>query len=115
MKRKGMSLITLIITVIILVIVTSVIIIGIENTGIIDKAELVVEDMNLKNLEQLANMAYANIYLDNLSKGIRRDITAEEVREHILKNNSNEEELSKYDIIVENGEVFVKVKEEKWK
>lgn len=112
MNKKGMSLITLIITVIILVIVTSVIIIGIENTRIIDKAEMVVEDMNLKNFEQLANMSYANIYLENLSKGIRREITGEEIRARMLKDGADEEQLNKYDITVENGDVFVKIKEE---
>lgn len=113
MKKEGMSLITLIITVVVLIIITGVTIIGIENTGIINKAEMAVEDLNLKNLEQLANMAYANIYLDNLSKGIRREITGEEVRNRMLKDGTKEEELIKYDIIVENGDVFVKVKEEK--
>lgn len=112
MKKEGMSLITLIITVIVLVIITGVTIIGIENTGIIDKAEMVVEDMNLKNFEQLANMSYANIYLENLSKGIRREITGEEIRARMLKDGADEEQLNKYYITVENGDVFVKLKEE---
>ena len=112
MKKEGMSLITLIITVVILIIITGVTIVGIENTGIIDKAEMVVDDMNLKNLEQLANMSYANIYLENLSKGIRRAITGEEVRGRMLEDGAKEEELIKYDIIVENGDVFVTLKEE---
>lgn len=112
MKREGISLITLVITVIVLVIITGITIVSIENTGIVDKAEVVVEDMNLKNLEQLANMAYANIYLDNLAHGIRRVITGEEVRERMLKDGTKEEELIKYDVIVENGDVFIKVKEE---
>lgn len=112
MKKQGMSLIMLVIIVVVLAIITSVIIIGIENTGIIDKAEAVVQDMNLKNLEQLANMAYANIYLDNLSKGIRREITGEEVRARMLKDGADEKELNKYDVTVENGDVFVTVKEE---
>lgn len=112
MKKEGMSLITLIITVVVLIIVTGVTIASIENTGIIDKAETVVQDMNLKNFEQLANMAYANIYLDNLSQGIRREITAEEVRARMIKNGSDEQELNKYDITVENGDVFVTFKEE---
>lgn len=107
MKKRGMSLITLIITVIVLVIVTGVTILGIENTGIINKAEMVVEDMNLKNLQQLANMAYANIYLDNLYKGVRREITADEIRTCMLKNGAKEEDLNQYEITVENGDVFV--------
>lgn len=113
MKKDGISLIILAITVIVLVIMASVIIIGIENTGITNKTEIVVQDMNLKNLEQLANMSYANIYLDNLSQGIRSEITGEEVRRSMLKNGANEQELSKYDIIVENGDVFVILKERK--
>lgn len=112
MKKEGMSLITLVITIIVLIIIASGIIMSIENTGIIDKAENVVEDMNLKNIEQLANMAYANIYLDNLSKGIRKDITGEEVVVRMLKDGAKEQELSQYNITVKDGDVFVTLKEE---
>ena len=112
MKKEGMSLIVLIITVIVLAIIAGVIIIGIKNTGIIDRTESVVQDMNLKNLEQLANMSYANIYLENLSKGIRKEITGEEVRLRMLKDGADEKELNKYDVTVENGDVFIKAKEE---
>lgn len=111
MNKKGMSLITLAITVIVLIIVTDAIIMSLNNTGIIEKAESVVEDMNLKNIQQLANMAYANIYFDNLKQGIRRDITAEEIYNHMLKAGTKQEELDKYEITVENGDVFVTLKE----
>lgn len=110
MKKEGMSLITLTISVIVLIIIANVTIMSLENTGIISKAEMVVEDMNLKNLEQLANIAYANVYMDNLSHGIRRTITSDEVRKRMLKNGVEEEKLDKYIITVENGDVFVKVK-----
>ena len=47
-----------------------------------------------------------------MSKGIRRAITGEEVRGRMLEDGAKEEELIKYDIIVENGDVFVTLKEE---
>ncbi|MBQ8042782.1 MAG: hypothetical protein IJ272_01360 [Clostridia bacterium] len=112
MKKVGMSLITLVITVIVMIIVASVTIMSLNNTGIIEKAESAVEDMNLKNIQQLANMAYANIYFDNLTQGIRQTITAEEICERMLKDGTKQEELDKYEITVENGDVFVSLKGE---
>ena len=112
MKKDGMNLITLIISVIVLIIITGVTIMGLKNTGIIEKTEMAVEDMNLKNLEQLANIAYANIYLDNLSQGVRREITGEEVRTRMQKDGTEQEVLDKYDIIVQDGDIFISIKEE---
>lgn len=112
MNKKAMSLITLIITVIVMIVIATVIIIGIENTGIIQKAEDVVADMDLKNLQQLANIAYANIYFENLQDGVRRVLTAEEIRLRMIKDGVDEKELEAYEITVENGDVFVAFKEE---
>lgn len=112
MNKKAMSLITLVITIIVMVIIAGAVIIGIEDSGIIEKAENAVADMDLKNIQQLANMAYANIYLDNLQDGIRKEITSDEIRARIIKDGVDEQELEVYEITVEDGDVFVTLKEE---
>lgn len=112
MNKKAMSLITLVITIIVMVIIAGAVIIGIEDSGIIEKAENAVADMDLKNIQQLANMAYANIYLDNLQDGIRKEITSDEIRARIIKDGVDEQELEAYEITVEDGDVFVTLKEE---
>ena len=113
MNKKAMSLITLVITIIVMMILASVVIIGIEKTGVIAKAESAVADMDLKNFQQLANMAYADIYFENLTKGIRRELTAEEIRLKIIENGADELKLNLYEIKVEDGDVYVTLKEER--
>ena len=112
MNKKAMSLLTLAITIIVMIIIAGAVIIEIENTGIIEKANQAVTDMDLKNLEQLANMAYADIYFENLTKGIRRELTAEEIRLRMIKDGANEQKLNLYEVVVEDGDVYIKVKEE---
>ena len=107
-----MSLVTLTITIIVMIILASVVIIGIKNTGVIEKAESAVADMDLKNFQQLANMAYADIYFKNLTKGIRRELTAEEIRLKMLENGADERKLNLYEIKVKDGDVYVTLKEE---
>lgn len=108
-NKKGISLIILVITIIIMIIIASSIMVNLVNTNIINQAEEVVQDINLKNMQHIANMAYANIYLDNLSDGIRRELTAEEIRLYMIKDGIDEEKLANYDIVVENGNVIVSV------
>jgi len=112
MNKKAMSLVTLVITIIIMIILAGAIIINLSNSGIIEKANQAVTDMDLKNLEQLANMAYADIYFENLTKGIRRELTAEEIRLRMIKDGADEQKMSLYEVIVEDGDVFVTLKEE---
>lgn len=113
MNKKGMTFITLVITIIVLIILGSAIIGGIEDSGIIGKAEKAVTDMDESALQQMANIAYANIYFDNLTKGIRRDLTAEEIRQRMIKNGADAQKLATYEITVKDGDVYVKPKGEK--
>ena len=69
-------------------------------------------DMELLNLQQLANMAYSNIYFENLRNGIRRELTSEEICNRMLKNGIGDININKYNITVKNGDVFVVAKEE---
>lgn len=107
MKKTGMSLITLSITVAVLAALTQLTITSLDKGKILEMVEPVVKDMEWKNVQQLANMAYSRIYTANLIKGIRREITAKEIREFILKNGIEEVKLNEYIITVQNGDVFV--------
>lgn len=113
MDKKGMSLVTLVMMLVIIISVMYLSVFGLTKMNEMPVVEKTNANMDLLNLQQLANMAYSNIYFENLRQGVRRELTAEEIRSRMLKNGTGEIDLSKYNIVVENGDVFVSVKEEK--
>lgn len=110
--KKGMSLITLVITVILMIIIAGTAIVTLSKSNVIEKAQDATNSFNLKSIEQLANMAYANIYFDNLTEGIRRELTSEEICARMIKDGADENMLSKFNIEVINGDIKVSVKGE---
>ena len=115
MKKYGMSLVTLSITVVVLAALTHLTIISLDKGKILEMVEPVINYIRLENIKHLANIAYSKIYSDNLTNGIRRQITANEIRKYILEHGVEEIELQEYTIKVENGDVFVERKGEIWK
>lgn len=109
MNKKAMSLVTLLIAVTVMIMLASVMTMGASNINVKSK---IMDDMDLENFQQLANMAYAGIYFDNLTHGIRRELTAEEIRTRMIKDGADANELIKYSIVVKNGDVFVNAKGE---
>ena len=111
--KKGMSLVTLLFWVILIILV----IYGVNIYIAKEKAVETVGDFNsnieLLNMQQIANMTYSKIYFSNLSKGIRRELTAKEIREKMIQDGVDKEQLKNYIITVENGDVFVALKEAK--
>lgn len=59
-QKKGISLIVLIVTIIVMIIIAGAVIISLTETNIIDQAETAVEKHNKSELEAAANMAYSN-------------------------------------------------------
>lgn len=110
MKRKGMSLVTLVITVTFMAALAQIAVVSLDKGKILSMVEPVMNDIEWKNMQQLANTAYSRIYTENLTKGIRREITAKEIREHILKDGVEEIKLKQYKITVRNGDVFVELR-----
>lgn len=110
--KKGMSLITLVITIIVMLIIATASIVILSKSNVIEEAQNATNSFNLKSVEQLANMAYANIYFNNLTKGIRRELTSEEICERMVKDGADETMLSKFNIEVINGDIKVSVKGE---
>ena len=63
-NKKGISLIVLVITIIVMVVLASAVVVTLTNSGIIDRATDATETSNLKQVEQLANLAWSEAYLD---------------------------------------------------
>ena len=110
MNKKGMSLVTLTIALILVIGTFCVTMTGLTRTNLKQTIEKNTENMDLLNIQQQANMAYASIYFDNLRQGIRRELTAEEIRVRMLENGTGDIDLSKYSISVRDGDVFVSLK-----
>ena len=110
MNKKGMTLVTLAIVIVLMIIIAGVVIINLNNTDVISKAQGAVEQYNLKNTEQYANMAYYNVYFDNLKNGIRRTVTVQELKQRMIQDGFSSSELEKYNIVIENGEIKISIK-----
>ena len=63
-KKKAVSLIVLVITIIVMIILAGVIILSLNNSGIIDKAQNAVDKTNLNEVKNLAQLAWAEAYLN---------------------------------------------------
>ena len=63
-NKKGISLIVLVITIIVMVVLASAVVVTLSNSGIIDRATDATETSDLKQVEQLANLAWSEAYLD---------------------------------------------------
>ena len=64
-NKKGISLIVLVITIIVMIILASAIVITLSNSGIINKANEAVDATNLKQVQELAQVIWAEGSLDN--------------------------------------------------
>ena len=64
MKKEGISLIVLVITIIVMIILAGSVVVTLSNTGIIGKANEAVESTNIKEIEQLASLIWSEEFLD---------------------------------------------------
>ena len=101
-NKQGVSLITLVITIIIMTILAGVVILTLSDTSIFDKANNAVSATNLKQAENIANLAWAEAYMDNI-RGVDELQTA--VNDAFVKNKINDKYKA---FVTEKG---VKVKE----
>ena len=94
-KKKGISLIVLIITIIVMIILASSMILTISNTDIIQKANKAVEDTDLAQIKHIAALAWSEAYLagdrtkDKLEESVLKkfeeyEITEEDYKGHTL-------------------------------
>ena len=68
-KKKGISLIVLVITIIVMIVLAGAIILSLNNAGIIQKANQAVKDTDEATVKELAQMAWAEAYASG-----RRDV-----------------------------------------
>ena len=62
--KKGISLVVLVITIIVMIILAGAVILSLNNSGIISKAQEAVNQTNLKQLQEMASVAWASAYTD---------------------------------------------------
>ncbi|MBQ8044409.1 MAG: hypothetical protein IJ272_09765 [Clostridia bacterium] len=63
-KKHGVSLIVLVITIIVMIILATTIILSLDDTGIIKKAQKAVDVTNEKEVQQLASVLWAEAYIE---------------------------------------------------
>ena len=74
-EKKGISLIVLIVTIIVMIIIAGAIILSLTETNIIDQAEVAVEKHNLSEMKSAASMAYSDwILRENTTKDNTTDV-----------------------------------------
>ena len=63
-NKKGISLIVLVITIIVMIVLAGAIILTLNNSGIINKANEAVDKTNMAQIKQIAELAWAEAYMD---------------------------------------------------
>ena len=97
-EKKGISLIVLIVTIIVMIIIAGAIIISLTETNVIDQAEVAVEKHNLSELKSASSLAYANWLLSDKTLDSQNYIRDELIRQKI----ATWDDFSKY-YITETG------------
>ena len=100
MKKKGISLIVLVITIIVMIILAASVVITLSNTGVINRASEAVDLTNEAQVQDLAALIWADAYMDN-----KRDDAL--VREVTTKLGEQRITTEKWNIEVSNTGVTV--------
>ena len=104
LNKQGVSLIVLVITIIVMIILAGVIILTLNNSGIIDQAQNAVDKTNLKEVQTLASLKWAEAYMDG-------NTTQSELETEVLKRLNEEKiDLTPYEITVTDEGVKVALK-----
>ncbi len=103
-NKKAVSLVVLVITIIVMIILAGTIILSINNSGIIEKAQNAVDETNLQEVQTLASLKWAEAFVDG-------NITQEQLEEEVLKRLNEENlDLTPYEITVTEDGVTVALK-----
>ncbi len=86
MKRKqGISLIVLVITIIVMIILAASVVLTLSNTGIINKANEAVEKTNIKEIEQLASIVWAEEFMNGKRGDTLKSAVLEKLKDYTDK------------------------------
>ena len=77
--KKGISLIVLVITIIVMIVLAATVVISLSNTGIIDKASQAVNLTDEKQVQDLAALLWAEAYLDPAKKADIVNVVTQEL------------------------------------
>ena len=104
-EKKGISLIVLIVTIIVMIIIAGAVIISLTETNIIDQAELAVEKHNISELKSAASMAYADYLANKHSDEQKIQLNVQDyIREQLIKQGvATWEDFSKWYITPTGG------------
>lgn len=105
-KKKGISLIVLVITIIVMIILAASVVISLANNGIIDKAGEAVDVTDVNQVQNLAALVWAESYIGRLEDPT---IDLEQVvKQALIDAGVN---LDNYDVVVSNTGVTVSKKQ----
>ena len=104
LNKQAVSLIVLVITIIVMIILAGVIVLTLNNSGIIDQAQNAVDETSLKEVQTLASLKWAEAYMDG-------NTTQSELETEVLKRLNEEKiDLTPYEITVTEAGVKVALK-----
>ncbi|MBR6688482.1 MAG: hypothetical protein IKL68_00495 [Clostridia bacterium] len=86
-KKKGISLIVLVITIIVMIILAAAVVITLDNSGVINKANLAVNKTNLKEVQDLASLVWMDEYMDEKRGETLKTNVLEKLKEYTDKYN----------------------------
>jgi len=105
-KKKGVSLIVLVITIIVMIVLAGAIILSLNNSGIIEKSNEAVDLTNIANVREFAQTKWAEAYLET-------DKTQEALEKYVLEGLDEADiNIEDYDIVVTEKGVTVNKKGE---
>ena len=102
MQKRGISLIVLVITIIVMIILATAIIISLNNTGIIENSNKAVSDTDYKNVSVAAQLKYSDILLGENTNGVQK---SEYIREKLIENGTITYEQAKLYKFKNDGDV----------
>ena len=95
-KKKGISLIVLVITIIVMIILATAIIISISNSGIVNRANDAVAETNEAQMKQLVTLAWSEAFFKDTTETKDDAYYLKEVKAYLLASGVTEQELNKY-------------------
>lgn len=104
--KKGISLTVLVITIIVMIILATTVIISINNTDIIPKADEAVDKTTLENMTEQANIKVAEILSNRTSQNLTSVRIEQEVKEE-LKKQFGEKVVDNYVVKIEDETVTI--------
>ena len=105
-KSKGISLIVLVVTILVLSILAATVIISLSNTNVIVEATNAKNASDIANMKEVASVIYANVYLEK--NGI---VTREDIVEGLKSQGFSDEQIDLIKIEVKDGKVTIQSKQ----